>query len=314
MTKTVSESIVERDGRKFKQTRTKYVGQKGPIKRLQWKKFGIAVGVPYHDTTELGADVEMERPATDPQGDEWIPNGEILMSAKQLGWTDREVDRLFKSSNPYKTFADMWEKKCKESMNLAVFRYNEEQRKKAAAAAEAAGKSMEPVSEPEPNVDTSKPMGLQERMRLRRQKAATKASSTTGSTGNLADRLRLKKEAREDSAKKSTLFLENIPTDYDESMIKSYIQDIRHRRVNVVRRENEYGVRDSVGKAFIECVSQEEAQKCIDLLHGARWESCIISVTFSKPKPKPDDRRGRGRGGAQRGRGSMRTFARGRRF
>ena len=98
------------------------------------------------------------------------------------------------------------------------------------------------------------------------------------------ERMNQRRGAAQQDGHKSTLFVENVPDEYTEDEIKGHIGDFHYRRVNIVRRDGK-----SMGKAFIELESAEEAQACLSAINGQHWSYCVVNAQLSKPKPKQSD-------------------------
>ena len=72
-----------------------------------------------------------------------------------------------------------------------------------------------------------------------------------------------------------------MPLEFHEGDIKAQISDYDFKRVSIVKRDG-----SSIGKAFIELNSEEEAQDCLTYINGKTWGYNIITAQLSKPKPK----------------------------
>ena len=76
-------------------------------------------------------------------------------------------------------------------------------------------------------------------------------------------------------------YLPSFDTLQDRVKNSFKISDFDFKRVSIVKRDG-----NSIGKAFIEFNSEEDAASCLSDIDGKRWEYNIIAAQFSKPKPK----------------------------
>lgn len=267
-----AERLVKRGDDTVRITTKKTQGPASAIRRLKWKKFGAAVNdKPLAPETNLGREINFE--FTQPEATEWIPNGMYVTRAQNDGWSRDDIKKIIRSDRPDLVYRQIWNTKLR------------------ALIAETKHKNPAPVDEGQSQVSTGDPvepvstkgMGIRERLALK--KKGRSSASGTAAKGGISARMN---QRRNDSGRganrdesKCTLFVENVPDDYDEHAIRQEIADHQYRRVNIVRRDGE-----SVGKAFIELDTEEDAKICQEVINGTRWGHCIISAQFARPKRK----------------------------
>lgn len=127
-----------------------------------------------------------------------------------------------------------------------------------------------------------KPMGLRARMAAKKQ--AADANASTKPVSGIRARMKLKQGLLdEDKEHERTLFVSNVPNHYDEDSVLAELDNLGYemniRRVNLVRNNGQF-----VGKAFIVMGTKEEADALKDLLHGTRWQYCVLDVQIALPK------------------------------
>jgi hypothetical protein len=292
----ITEQLVERtNGSRYTLTTKRKVTKPQVLARRKWKHFGNRVDtaispalarkieseghkISKYEQCCIGSDVFLE--FVNPKklsAQEWIPNGLYVGHARKAGWSPEEITSIIRYKEqgvlrPDKRYLQLYEMKLRILIAEAKIKCQRE--------------NGVPVSALVPLAPGAK-VGLRDRMMRKtfsRQQAVESGETPTG----LSALLEQKRSNHADSEQKCTVFLENVPVDYDETDIKEHLFDYDIRRVNIVRRENQYGVKESVGKAFVECNGEEVAVECLKYLNGARWQSAVISAVLSKPKPKPD--------------------------
>lgn len=262
-----TERTYHRTGQPYVKVTTKRTsGPPGPMDRLKWSQFG-ASKAGEAPTTSVGAEVFFEpvqftQPQPRPQtstDDEWIPNGLYISEARKDGWSDAEITSIIRSNHPDKVYQQIY-------------------RKKIAAVSAKFKASVDIVSGNEEVPPAS--LGLKERMMLKQKQRSSQQKLSNSST-SLSARMNQRRgnPTGERDETKCTLFVENVPEDYVEADIKNHIEKFRYRRVNIVKRDGQ-----SIGKAFIELESENEAQACLDAINGARWEYYVVNAQFSQPK------------------------------
>lgn len=273
------EKTYNRGDKKVISTCKTATGPAGPVERLKWKKFGSVK----KNTTTVGPDVYIEyttqKRSTDL--DDWTPNGLYTKYAREDGWTDEEIKKIVKSDKPDQVYYKLLKVKIERLIAEAKVKWAK------------MNPSEQVTGTGEETFASNVKMGLRERMLLKQRNTS---SETGKGSSSLSAKMQERKNERDES--KCTLFVQNVPEGYDESDIKSHIEQFEYRRVNIVRRE---GV--SAGKAFIELESATAAQACLNHISGAHWGHCVIEVQLSKPKTK-NNYPSRTGGGWGRGRGS----------
>lgn len=245
-----------------------YTGPKYLVDRQLWKGFGKGRDM---SKTRIMEDVHIE--LTVPpivQDEQWYPNGNWVNIARKENWTDFDIKQLISSDRPDLKFAELQKGKQKLAAYERIAKMNKEM------GIEDTVKD----SIPDKKQDLTC-LSLRERMKLK-----SKSRSTTEDTkdNSISSRLKQKREKNSDKSQQCTLFLENVPEIYNEMDIKSHLGQFDIKRVTIVRRENQSGVKESVGKAFVECYEVEETQKCMEHLNTCRWEHYVISAQLSKPR------------------------------
>jgi hypothetical protein len=243
-------------------------GPKSAMLRRKWSKFGDALEDTFNGPT-YGSEVYFEHTHHIDDDQEWEPNGIYVTDARTRGWPESDIKRIVGSDQPLETYMKIF----KGKLDIAT----SDLKPKDARAAPGTGLR--------DRINTR----LQEHIDLEPEKPAV---------GSLTAKLNERRYGSADrDVDKCTLFVENIPDEYEEQDIKDHLVDFRYRRVTILRVGGA-----STGRAFIVLESEAEAQKCIEVFHGKRWGHCVIDVKLSKPKPKTDGPRGRGRGGHVHGR------------
>jgi RNA recognition motif-containing protein len=97
------------------------------------------------------------------------------------------------------------------------------------------------------------------------------------------------KEKTRQNQQEATLFVSNVPLDYTERDIREVLDNIRPDfeavRINIVKKySEEESVKSSTGSAFIVLKNKEDAQECINFLHGYRWDNLIACADFASSK------------------------------
>lgn len=268
-----TEEKLVRDGNNITRTTKTYVGPKAVRERQQWKKFGAALNDNEQNTTTIGADVEFEftyKPMS--HKDEWVPNGLYIGWAKKDNWPDVDIKKIIRSDRPDLVYQDLFRQKMG-----ALFAPLTDTIAKTSASASASSSASSGGSKN--RSQPTRKMGLKERMMLK--KRDRDSSETPKSENSLSARLNRKKEISMENEHKCTLFVDNVPLEFHEGDIKAQISDFDFKRVSIVKRDG-----NSIGKAFIEFNSEEDAASCLSDIDGKRWEYNIIAAQFSKPKPK----------------------------
>jgi hypothetical protein len=132
-----------------------------------------------------------------------------------------------------------------------------------------------------------KKMGI--RARFKQQAQNINISEQEQPKTGFASRFRdaLKQDRKENDENFRTIFLCNVPTYFDESDLRSLLADTDFKilRVNMVKKPKyPGGPVVPNGNAFIVCETVEETQNCIEMLDGARWDTCILSAQLAQPK------------------------------
>jgi len=135
-------------------------------------------------------------------------------------------------------------------------------------------------------VNETKTTGLRARFS---SKQAENQQSTTDTqqpkSAGISSRLKQMKQVTETNEQDSTLFVRNVPEDYQEQDIKTVIGErFNVSRINIVRKTQSNGERASTGSAFIVLYNREDAVACMEFLQGYRWCNIIASVDLSQPK------------------------------
>ena len=245
-------------------------------KRSQWKKFGEAVDSKGAITRE-GGQVFFEYCKKNINADnKWVPNALYVKHARDNDWSQSDILTIVRSDCPDKT----WEKifRMKMSSLLAdltppsIKHYED-------GDISIITNTGESIIEIAPGVKLGLKARMEQKERLR------KNAETPVSAGvSLSDKLRVRQEQNQDNEQLCTLFLENVPSEYIERDIKDQLSNYDVRRINIVKRDNGYGVKESVGKAFVVLHCVIDAEACQIYLNQCRWEHHVVSAMFSKPR------------------------------
>jgi hypothetical protein len=259
VTINVVESLVDRT-EKEKTTRIiikdkTYKGPKGPIERLQWKRYGNEEP----SKTTVGDAVYFERIYKD--GDPII-NIPYVNSAIENGWTEDEIREIKRSKNPSETWARIFRVKI-DIVIATVY--------------------------PERTVTVGQKLGV--KARLEQQQKARVAQTTDQEAKpkgfSLSDKLRAKKEQSQDTEQLCTLFLDNVPEEYTANDIKQELQAFNVTRVNIVMEKGDS--KRSIGRAFVVLKDIEEMQSCMDYINSScRWGHYVVKAARAKPKATDD--------------------------
>lgn len=266
-----TETKIGRGNDTIKRTIKRFTGPIGPIKRLNWKKFGAAGADPTKITSRICEDVDFELKNPIKYNDNWVSNGMYITLARADNWSDVDITKITKSDHPDQVYSSIYLGKVK----TMFAEYDTIAMKKAMAKAKAKGKPMAKIKA----VDLTG-MGLRERF-LMKQKMRNQGEDTLPGPKSLSSLMNKRREAKNETEHLCTLFAENVPLEYQETDIKQELKDYDVLRVSVVRRDGE-----PVGKAFIELENAEEAADCLKFIDGSHWGHSVISVQFSRPKPK----------------------------
>jgi hypothetical protein len=120
------------------------------------------------------------------------------------------------------------------------------------------------------------------RSRLLNLKAETPCGNTTTPTGP-GLRERLQNNQSVDSETKRTIYVENLPTYYEDEDVRDLVNHMNVSRVNILRRESN-GIRVSTGNAFVVCRTVDETQKCLAYLDGLLTGNSKLKAQMSRPK------------------------------
>jgi hypothetical protein len=273
---TTEQDIRSANGKLVKRIKKHYSGPKGPVDRLQWKPFGSVLKKKPTRAT-IDSDVQMEFLNNSRAVEaEWIPNSIYVKHAQEEGWSSEEITSIIQYVEhgvlrPDKKYIQLFESKLRTLI--------------AEAKIATIGNSINhmPIEQDVLNVKQSLRLRFKQKTYSRQQQ-----QSDPDTPKSLASRLEDRRAERDESQQKSTLFIENVPEEYEEADIKEHLQDYDIRRINIVRRDNMRGVKESVGKAFIECDTEDVAIRCLEYLKTCRWENSVISAQLSKPKPVND--------------------------
>jgi len=251
-----------------KVTTKKTYGPQRCMARLKWARFGEAAKRNFNVQTQVGSDVQFEYCDKIQDEDDWIPNGAYVESARLYGWSDQDIKKLIRTQRPDLEYAKIYRSKVEtelasQKVQMATLKPTLPGPESASASASASASKL----------------GLRERLLLKQQSRSEQPEQIKNPANSIAARMSQRGAIRDDT--NCTLFIENVPDDYTEADIKTHIESYKFRRVNIVRREGQ-----SVGKAFIELDSAEEALACMECINGQQWGYHIISAELSKPKPK----------------------------
>ncbi len=275
--------------------------------RLSWTKFGEAAkGI---KCTHIADDVEIEFVTKKVKESDYKPNGYWIMFARKQGWSDSDIKDIMRAADPTSVALKMYERVLatekailKQDLEKRMLLY--EQQREAAmepppgiGTPEPAATDVKPspgAGAPEsvpaagaPSSAPSKPTGLRARFSSKQaeNQQADSARALEPKTGGIASRLKQMKQVTETNEQDSTLFVRNVPEDYNEQDIKAVLGDrFNVSRINVVRKMQSNGERASTGSAFIVLSTREDAVDCMEYLQGYRWCNIIASVDFSQPK------------------------------
>ena len=273
--------------------------------KLSWTKFGEAAkGI---KCTHVADDVEMEFVANQVKECDYNLNGYWIMFARKQGWSDSDIKDIVRAADPKAVALKMYERILstekailKQDLDKRMVIY--EQQRPAVVAFETttaassnsnsnsssnsssnenAANAIQPAA-----VKETKPTGLRARFSSKQaeNQQATPTDTPPKSAG-ISSRLKQMKQVTETNEQDSTLFVRNVPEDYQEQDIKTVIGDrFNVSRINIVRKTQSNGERASTGSAFIVLYNREDAVACMEFLQGYRWCNIIASVDFSQPK------------------------------
>ena len=265
---TIHEDIITKGDKTFRKKTTTYKGPPAVIQRMQWAKFGKARPMPgtfEKKLTRVDNEVmfeftkDKERVLDDP---EWQPNGWLITRAQKSNWSELDIKKIAQSQKPLDVYIQIMKQKAQAVMPKDLC-----------------------LAEAKASLIASKPArtGLAARRAHRQMTRETIPEDG----GNFGQRQRAKRITNREEEYKKTLFVENVPDDYERSDIEGHLQDFNIVRVSIVRGQPDHqGVRSSIGKAFVECRSVEEAQECLRAITGSRWGHQIVSAQISRPKKK----------------------------
>lgn len=260
-----TEQVVQRHGKNYRVTTKRTTGPLGAIQRRKWKKFGAAASTKHH-MPKLGRESNFE--FTQPDVDEHIHNGIYITKATKNGWSKDDIKKIVQSDRPDQAYLKIFDTKLK-----AVIADAKSKITVLTPVADTDSIEAKPVS--------TKGMGIRERLAMKKKGRTDKPDAKGGITAKFNQRRNDLGRGSNRDETKCTLFVENVPDDYTETDIRQQIADHPYRRVNIVKRD---GV--SIGKAFIELETEEDAKICMEVITGARWGHCVVSAQVSRPKKK----------------------------
>lgn len=280
VTVTVTEHFEVRDGAKYKITERSLRGPKGPVERMQLKKYGAEVTNPL-GPAPVGDDVFLEflptRLTAEP--DTYVPNGLYIMRAHEEGWPESDIKELIRSDRPdlvwFRLFKEKLDAACAKSQAERLATMNTEDRKRQMELAAAKAKT---------DVASGVKLGLRARMEQKKLIASATADDAPVKSGNsLSERMRSKREAHDDNEHLRKLYLSNIPLDFTRDDIQDRIP-VKPQKVILLQQEDHEGHKTSTGSAFVIFYSDADAQEALELLTRARWENCVIAVSLARPR------------------------------
>lgn len=238
-------------------------GPPGAMQRRKLAKFGDA-GEDSGSNMSIGQDVFFELVSPTHTEQEYVPNGVYVTCAREAGWSDSDIKRIIRSDQPDQVYLKI----SRSKINAAS----------TTIATTTASTTATTSATTTTTATTSAPKGLRGLMQSKQQK---RLGTPESGKKTLSSVLHQRRHGPERDESKCTLFVENIPEDYQEADIKEHIAEFQYRRVNIVRRDGE-----SIGKAFIELDSEADAEACLQAVHGSRWSYCVVSAQYAKPKSK----------------------------
>lgn len=277
--KTIHEDIITKGDKTFCKRKTTYRGPPAVIQRMQWAKFGKARPMPgtwEKKLTRVDNEVKFEfikdkeQVLDDP---EWQPNGWLITLAQKNKWSELDISKIAKSRKPLDVYIQILKQKARATVSKDL------------CLAEAKSCIISKTPAGTPAVSKPARTGLAARRAHRQMTRETETVPEGG--GNFGQRQRAKRITNREEEYKKTLFVENVPDDYERSDIEGHLRDFNIVRVSIVRGQPDHqGVRSSIGKAFVECRSIEAAQECLKAITGSRWGHQIVSAQISRPKKK----------------------------
>ena len=268
----------------------------GPIQvveRQLWAKFGKACNEPsptVYESNEILIEFKGNENETESNDYEYMSYSII---ARREGWSFLEIEEINKSLNPAEAFRKIFKRKLDVLFHSIDAKYNpilaelklqeiqaaKEQEK---AREETREKSREETSK----TQTQEPKGLRARFSAKLAENDTRERDREKEPvkSSLSSRLKKNKQDKLENEQESTLFVSNVPLEYTENDIRYHLADrFRVTRINVVRKAA-YGSEEriSVGSAFVVCINRDEADACLNFLHGYRWDNLIAAVSFSE--------------------------------
>lgn len=289
-----------------------FYGPETVVERQFWPKFG-EIG---NKTTYEANEIEIEY-VKQTKEVPYILNGYYLTQAKKLGWSKSDIDEIEKSLQPdekfFKIFASKNETLCAavdakyEKLKLEMdaklsleFLKDKSTCKVLDLKTEIVVKEVPsvvlalPTSAVSSSVLPELPASKGFRSRLNAKLAENKILNLNSSeqsekaTTGISARIKKIKSDKETTEQISTLFVNNVPLDYDENDIRESLNNrFNISRVNIVRKiapGSHSTVKTSIGSAFIVCNSYEDATLCLQALNGHRWGNLIACASFSEQK------------------------------
>lgn len=257
--------------KKIELTLPAYVAQR----KRNWKHFGSVTPENCFDATSIGEEVFME--FTRGQGrspqDYYREQSRYVDRAYKCGFSYNTLKQIEESDTPKATFETFFKQQLHGTFMRVLSDYYQQN------ATENEGTPLQAKA----------PVGLKARMKMRQSKAEEVLSTGDDGAVGLRARLSARKDAKGAEHERS-LFVSNIPVEYTEQDIKEELfvifgEDLVIERINVVRKPNAKGVKESIGKAFLVCDSSDDAEAMLDALNdGIRWGACIIDVQRTEPR------------------------------
>jgi hypothetical protein len=234
-------------------------------RKREWKHFGSVTPENCFSATSLGEEVFMEFAFRNGKGSSkqllLAEQSRAISHAYRCGFSFNTVKQIEESETPMDTFREF----VHQQMKGIVMRVKST------------------LAEGEPvKLQSKGPVGLKARMRMCKTKTEEAVSGAEGSMG-LRARLTTKNDSRGEEHERS-LFVSNVPCEFTERDIHEELgelmgEEVSVERINIVRKPNNQGVKESIGKAFIVCNTIEDAKEMMDLLNNrVRWGQCIIDV------------------------------------
>lgn len=271
-----------------------FTGPESVVERQFWPKFGSASDRTLN-TTHIANEVNIEYSNSVIKEKKWVSPAFYIKQAELLKWNRSEVEDIQKSEAPDELFYKIFTNKSLTMCAMVDSKYEGQLR---AIDAPTDCKPL-PGQATVPVLDLKISKGFRSRLNVKLAEVKDKAkaleeeaekSKEPGAQAvkqvGITARIKKLKEDKEITEQNSTIFVHNVPIEFDEQDIRESLKgDFTITRVNIVKKAATPmdTVKTSIGSAFIVCANVEDAERCLKVLNGHRWGNLIASASFSRP-------------------------------